>query len=66
MPRNIKLPRNMSDEKDFKADGPLQALIAKTPAQGAQWIEDNVNNLADAKQALKSLVKAVIALSHRI
>jgi hypothetical protein len=56
----------MSDEKDFKADGPLQALIAKTPAQGAQWIEDNVNNLADAKQALKSLVKAVIALSHRI
>jgi hypothetical protein len=66
MPRNIKLPRKLSDEKELKADGPLQALITKTPAQGAQWIEDNVNNLAEAKQALKFLVKAVIALSHRI
>ena len=63
---NHKMPPGRAAHKENAADPVLQQLLARTPAQGAQWIEDNVNSLAEAKQALKFLAKAVIALSHDI
>lgn len=62
---NHKISPGRKAKRDVKKDGPLQVLLSKTPAEGAQWVEDNVNSLAEAKTALKFLVKAVIALAHQ-
>jgi hypothetical protein len=40
-------------------------LATITPSQAVQWIDDNVNTLADAKDALKIIVRAVILLRNR-
>ena len=42
-----------------------QTVLGMTPEEGAQWVEDNVNNLQDAKDHLKRLTKIVIALAHK-
>lgn len=49
------------EKKDFQAN----PMLSLTPAQAEAWIENNVNNLADAKTALKRLAKLVIYMLRR-
>lgn len=44
----------------------LQALKAMTPAQVKTWVTNNVNTLADAKDAITTLAIAVAVLARRI
>jgi hypothetical protein len=44
----------------------LAALKAMTPAQVGSWIDANINSLADAKDALKTLAIAVSVLTRRL
>jgi len=66
MPRNLQPPKRIRDKGEAKKDAALQVLMAKSPQEGADWIEANVTSLPEAKAVLKLLAKAVIALSHRI
>lgn len=62
-------PPPTQDEKDAEAariHEKLSALKSKTPAQVEAWVESNVNNLAEAKDALKTLAVAVCILARRI
>lgn len=44
----------------------LRALSQMTPAQVQAWMAANINNLADAKDALTTLAIAVSILSRRL
>lgn len=44
----------------------LNALKAMTPAQVVAWVDANINTLADAKDALKTLAVAANILARRI
>jgi len=41
-------------------------FLKLTPAQAGQWVDDNVNDLASAKLAMKRLVMIVNALAHKV
>jgi phosphoenolpyruvate-protein kinase (PTS system EI component) len=51
---------------DAKQYAKLQALSTMTPAQVQTWVQNNVNTLADAKDALKTLAVAVGILARRL
>ena len=71
---NTPLPKDpppppTQDELDAQASrnyAKLAALRAMTPAQVSSWVDANINNLADAKDALKTLAIAVGILARRI
>ena len=44
----------------------LKALYRMTPAQVETWVQNNVNTLADAKDAIKTLAIAVSILAKNI
>lgn len=41
-------------------------LSDTTPQEAAQWVEDNVNTMADVKPFLKFLVRLVVAIFHMV
>jgi hypothetical protein len=51
---------------DAKAYPKLAALAAMTPAEVQAWVQGNVNTLADAKDAIKTLAVAVSILARRL
>jgi hypothetical protein len=55
-----------ADVSAAKQYAKLQALKNMTPAQVGAWIDANINNLADAKDALKTLAIAVSVLARRL
>jgi len=71
---NVPLPADpppppSQDELDTEAArqyAKLKALREMTPAQVADWVEANVTNLAQAKDAIKTLAVAVCVLARRI
>jgi len=44
----------------------LTQLKGLNPEQAAQWVEDNVRDLASAKATLKILARAVVALARAV
>jgi hypothetical protein len=63
------LPPPSQDELDAEAArqyAKLRALREMTPAQVADWVEANVTNLGQAKDAIKTLAVAVCVLARRI
>jgi len=57
--------RGTRDAKVVDRENALkQDLAAMTPAEGVQWVEDNVKNMQDAKQHLKRLTRIVLALAY--
>jgi len=54
------------DAQNAKQYAKLQALSSLTPAQIQSWVQANVNTLADAKDALKTLAVAVGILARRL
>jgi hypothetical protein len=54
------------DAAEARQYAKLAALRAMTPAQVDAWVEANVNTLADAKDALKTLAIAVAILARRL
>lgn len=58
--------QNTLDAQVARNDPQLSAIAAMTPSQAAQWIETNVTNLIEAKQALQIMAKAICILARRI
>lgn len=58
--------QSQQDAMDAKQYAKLQALSTMTPAQVQTWVQNNVNTLADAKDALKTLAVAVGILARRL
>ena len=58
--------QSAQDTQDAKQYAKLQALSTMTPAQVQTWVQNNVNTLADAKDALKTLAVAVGILARRL
>lgn len=56
--------QEQQDAQDAKNYTKLQALSAMTPVQIQAWVQANVNTLADAKDALKTLAVAVGILAR--
>lgn len=54
------------DAYNAKAYPKLQALKTLTPAQVQTWVNNNVTDLASAKDAIKTLAVAVSILARRI
>lgn len=54
------------DAEAAKQYAKLAALRGMTPAQVGAWIDANINNLADAKDAIKTLAIAVSVLARRL
>lgn len=62
MLRNVQSSQKYKDTETVKTDPILVALKTATPAQIENWINNNVNSLAEAKQVLKMLVKVLFYL----
>jgi hypothetical protein len=54
------------DRIDARSYAKLKALVSLTPTQIQNYIQNNVNTLADAKDALKTLAIAVGILARRL
>ena len=67
MPRfnNVATPEAKATA-ELKADAVLANLRTKTPAQAAQYVEDNVTDLASAKKFLKVLAKIIVVLAKQL
>lgn len=66
---NLINPPPTQEELDKQAAGQYAKLIAlrnMTPTQVQSWIDANINNLADAKDALKTLAVAVGILARKL
>ena len=48
---------------EIRIDTLLQTLITKTPAEISDYIDDNVNTIADVKSLLKKMAIILIALA---
>jgi len=59
---NYTAPIEIKEKYQIKNDNLIKQLATKTPQQVADWIDTNVNNLADAKTVLKVLAKVVTYL----
>lgn len=42
------------------------AIMKMTPKQAAQYIDDNVTDLASAKSVLKIMAAALVAIAHEV
>ena len=62
MPIQIRATQAQKDERTTRADALLQQMKSRTPAQIEAYIDANVNNLAQARDVLKLLAKAVVLL----
>lgn len=59
-------PQDQIDKEDASKYAKLSALSAMTPAQVQAWVEANVNTLAQAKDAIKTLAVAVSILARQL
>lgn len=51
--------------KQLTADNLVAQLKNRTPAQAEAWIDNNVNNLSDAKAVLKIMAKVLAFLARK-
>jgi hypothetical protein len=66
MPHKIVVPDKVIDIREMINDPDIQALLTKRPRVIAEWIDNNVNNLEDAKDMFKTLIKAILLLNDKI
>ena len=59
-------PKKSAPKPRKSFDAKLAALRTMTPAQVQTWVQNNVNTLADAKDALKTMAVALCILARRI
>ena len=62
----VPMSQEQLDIAAAKAYQKLSALRTMTPAQVQTWVDANVTNLAEAKDALKTLAVAVSILARRL
>lgn len=55
-----------AERQEARAYAKLQAISNMSPTQVRAWVENNVNNLADAKDAIKTLAVAICILSRNL
>jgi hypothetical protein len=58
--------QQLQDRVDVKGYAKLQALSNMSPAQVRAWVDANVNSIADAKDAIKTLAVAVSILARNL
>jgi len=63
---DVKGSKKLKDIEEAKASKSLELLASMSPREAAEWIDENVKKQADIKALLKTLTKAVIALSHSL
>jgi hypothetical protein len=66
MSRSIEIPTAVEDRRAAQHDPLLQDLIGMSPEEVDQWLDDNVLNIPDIREVLKSLVKAVMVGSYKL
>lgn len=57
---DLRKPKEDSRKKDLEADAVFTALRNAAPADIDGWIDANVNNLPQARQVLKALLKLAV------
>jgi anthranilate phosphoribosyltransferase len=62
---DVTVPREIVDINEVKTNPKLEALRAMSPKEAAQWIDANVTNLSEAKDALGTMAAAIVYLIHR-
>lgn len=62
---DIKGSEKEKDRAQVKGDALLNTLKSITPEQAAQWVDSNVNSLADAKNLLKTMARVITYLVRR-
>ena len=60
------LTKDELDEAEARGYAKLQAIRAMSPNEVGAWVDANVNTLAAAKDAIRTLAMAVCILSRRI
>lgn len=62
---DIKGSEKEKDRAQVRGDTLLNTLKSITPEQAAQWVDSNVNSLADAKNLLKTMARVITYLVRR-
>jgi len=60
-----KAEMDRKDEDSVKADAWVQQFVAMTPAEVANYVDNNVSNLADARILLKRMAVMLLLLARR-
>lgn len=60
---NMTASKRHKDSKEAAESESLKILLDMSPKEAAAWIENSVNTPAEIKKLLKTLTKAVIALT---
>jgi hypothetical protein len=63
---NTMIDAEQADRVSASQYAKLIALKSMTPAQVQTWVQNNVNTLADAKEAIKTLAVAVGILARNL
>jgi hypothetical protein len=57
---------NEEDKEALKSDGQVAALLKARPGQINAYVDNNVSNMAEAKEVMKILARAVSVLAQRV
>jgi len=66
MRANVTCDQDTDHKVRVKRDAVIQTLQNATPAQIDNWIEANVNSLAEAKTVLKAMAKVIALLARKL
>ena len=64
--RLLNIQTKEAERQEARAYAKLQAISNMSPSQVRTWVENNVNTLADAKDAIKTLAVAICILSRNL
>lgn len=59
---DLQAPPKIKEKYGRDSDALIVSMKSKTPQQAADWVEDNVTDLASAKKVLKAYAKAICYL----
>lgn len=68
-PEQAEIDADKAEAREWRTallqDPLITGLRKRTPDQISTWIDNNVNNLADAKGVLKSMARLLVVLARR-
>lgn len=63
--RVLQAPQALKDERLVKSEALFTQFKSRTPAQIENYVDANVNNLADVKAMLKFILKVLVMLARK-
>lgn len=63
--RDIRATQAQKDERLVKAEAQFAQFKSRTPTQIENFVDNNVNNLADVKAMLKFILKVQVVLMRK-